>query len=136
MKLTSMKLSSSLRIFLFDIFQHFRRWVNGYVFSPLPTKWKGTLSLYSTLSISLENQFSTLFFVYAFRYSFHIWYIVSPYQVTDRDKIWFQYMDFSLSYGPWTSKNITNCQFSALFFALLTNITNQYHIALLYQVTN
>jgi hypothetical protein len=36
--------------------------------------------------------------------------------------VWSRSIHFSLSYGPWTYKNIMNSQFSALFFSLLTDI--------------
>ena len=40
------------------------------------------------------------FFLTACRYSFDIWYIALPYQVTDQVRVWFQSIHFSLSYGP------------------------------------
>ena len=69
------------------------------VISPLPTKSKGTLGLHSVrpsvrpsvcLSVrqSGKSVFRT-FFLTACRYSFDIWYIALPYQVTDEVRVWF-----------------------------------------------
>jgi hypothetical protein len=54
-------------------------------------------------------------FLFAYRYSYDIWYISLPYQDTDQVRVWCRSIDFSQSYGPWTYKNITNYQFSGLF---------------------
>jgi hypothetical protein len=62
------------------------------------------------------------FFLFAYRYSFDIWYIALPYQDTDQVQVWFRSIDFPRSYGLWTYKNITNYQFSGFFFSLLTDI--------------
>jgi hypothetical protein len=44
------------------------------------------------------------------------------------DQVKFQSINFSLSYCPWTLKNIMNYQFSALFFSLLTDIYLRYQV--------
>jgi hypothetical protein len=41
-------------------------------------------------------------FLSAYRYSFDIWYIALPYQVTHQVRIWSWSIDFSRSYGPLT----------------------------------
>jgi hypothetical protein len=42
------------------------------------------------------------------------WYSALPYQYTDQVWVWFWSIRISQSYGPWTYKNIKNCQFFAL----------------------
>jgi hypothetical protein len=63
-----------------------------------------------------------LWFWSSFRYSFDIWYIALAYQDTDQVRLWVWSIDFLRSYGPWTYKNITNSQFSALFSFVLSDI--------------
>jgi hypothetical protein len=99
----------------------------------------GTLLCHTKIQIKFEFDFDPLifpldlnkyhklsvfrtFFLSAYSYSFDIRYIALPYQDTDQVWIWFWSIDFSRSYSPWTSKNITNYQFSGPFFFLLTDI--------------
>jgi hypothetical protein len=65
-----------------------------------------------------------IFLHFFFCIQIFIWYldIVLPYQDTDQVQLWFWSLYFSRSYCPWTLKNITNYQFSALFFSKLSGI--------------
>jgi hypothetical protein len=67
-------------------------------------------------------QFSGLFFLSAYRYSFDIWYIALLYQDTNQVWVLFWSIYFSRSqYDPgwWTQKNITNYQFRTFSFSHL-----------------
>jgi hypothetical protein len=58
------------------------------------------------------------FFLSAYRYSFHIWYIALPYQDTDQVWVWLWSIDFSRSYGPWTWKKNHELSVLSIFFLI------------------